>query len=203
MRTRRRVVFSKLTAPEVLLAFPVPIVPPRPPAPPAPPVPAEAPPLFSLLGGVDDATTTPPPVPPMPPVLPCASLSPVRARARVSFKMWFWVGASRSLSTVTSIVKLLMSSGQSQPNSTSKSVPLRPFSLPASDVALPVCTSPPAPPLPPLPPLPAEAPPLFSLPLPPSTPPPLPPAPPVLPCASLSPVCERAEVSLLIEPRRC
>src|SRR3990167_1301990 len=119
MRTRRRVVFSKLTAPEVLLAFPVPIVPPRPPAPPAPPVPAEAPPLFSLLGGVDDATTTPPPVPPMPP----------------------------------------------------------------------------------LPPLRAEAPPLFSLPLPPSTTPPLPPAPPVLPCASLSPVYERAEVSLLIEPR--
>src|SRR3989344_4396911 len=182
-RTRSKVVFSKLIAPEVLLAFPVPIVPPRPPAPPEPPLPAVAPPLFSL-----PFVTTAPPVPPVPPALPSARFWPVRARLRVRLSMLL---AGSALSTVPSIVTLLMSPQAHVPRPTSPSVPLRPFSLPASDVALPVCTSPPAPPLPPLPPLPAEAPPLFSLPLPPSTTPPLPPAPPVLPCASFSPVCAR------------
>src|SRR3990167_1663499 len=136
MRTRRRVVFSKLIAPEVLLAFPVPIVPPRPPEPPEPPLPAVAPPLFSLLGGVDDATFTSPPVPPVPPALPRARFWPERARACVVLRMWLSVEEARLLSIVASIVTLLMSPQAQVPRSTSASVPLRPFSLPAFDVAL-------------------------------------------------------------------
>src|SRR3989344_66818 len=193
MRTRTKVVLSRLTAPEVELAAPVWISPPRPPAPPAPPVPADAPPLFSL----PPLPLTSPPRPPSPPSLPTATFSPVRPRACVLLVMR--LGLSLSLSVSTSRVTLFMSP-QSQVNSTSTSVPLRLFSEPASAVALPVSTKPPAPPFPPFPPLPAEAPPLFSLPPPPSTAPPTPPAPPMLPSATLAPVWESACVLLVMVP---
>src|SRR3989338_5327686 len=192
MRTRTKVVLSRLTAPEVELAAPVRISPPRPPAPPEPPIPADAPPLFSL----PKEPSTTPPRPPSPPVLPSAVLSPERPRACVVLLMTF---AALSLSVSTSRVTLFMSP-QSQVNSTSTSVPLRLFSEPASAVALPVLMRPPAPPFPPFPPLPAEAPPLFSLPPPPSTAPPTPPAPPVLPSATLRPVWESACVTLVMVP---
>src|SRR3990167_4552375 len=190
---RMKVLLSRLIEPDVLLELPVRIVPATSPEPPAPPVPALAPPLFSLPAPL--ATT--PPLPALPPSLPRATLSPERARARVRLVITL---SSPSLSTVVSIVRPLMSPGQSHP-SPSASVLLTLLSVPASAEALPVCTSPPSLALPPEPPFPAEAPPLFSFPAPAVTEPPVPPVPPVLPSAVLVPVCESDCVTFVIEPR--
>src|SRR3989344_1036711 len=191
---RTKVLLSRLIAPEVLFAFPVTIVPATSPEPPAPPVPALAPPLFSFPA----PALTLPPLPALPPSLPRATLAPERARARVRLVITL---SSPSLSTVASIVRPLMSPGQSQPRSTSASVVLTSLSEPASAEALPVCTSPPSLALPPEPPFPADAPPLFSFPAPAVTEPPAPPAPPVLPSAMFAPVCELDCVTLTTEPR--
>src|SRR3989338_3392587 len=187
-----KVLFSRFIAPEVLFEFQVTIVPPTSPEPPVPPVPAEAPPLFSLPAPLD----TTPPSPALPPSLPRATLSPERERASVKLLVWFCVGATRLLSTTTPSVRPLMSTGQSQPRSTSASVLFPSFVVEAIAVAFPVRIKPPAAASPPLPPFPAEAPPLFSLPRAAPTFPPRPPRPPTLPPPIFPPVAESAVVVL-------